>query len=50
MTLITVSAPAAISDAGPTAAWSRRVLWLDHLVHIPRYRAAGWALTVGPLW
>ncbi|MGD0924332.1 MAG: hypothetical protein ABR926_03980 [Streptosporangiaceae bacterium] len=25
------------------------LLWLDHLVHIPRYRAVGWALTVGPL-
>lgn len=24
------------------------LLWLDHLVHIPRYRAIGWALTVGP--
>lgn len=25
------------------------LLWLDHLVHIPRYRPAGWALTIGPL-
>ncbi len=25
------------------------LLWLDHLVHIPRYRPAGWALTVGPV-
>jgi len=25
------------------------LLWLDHLVHIPRYRAVGWALTIGPL-
>lgn len=25
------------------------LLWLDHLVHIPRYRAAGWSLTIGPL-
>ena len=25
------------------------LLWLDHLVHIPRYRVAGWALTVGPV-
>jgi hypothetical protein len=25
------------------------LLWLDHLVHIPRYRVVGWALTVGPL-
>jgi hypothetical protein len=24
------------------------LLWLDHLVHIPRYRPVGWALTVGP--
>jgi hypothetical protein len=25
------------------------LLWLDHLVHIPRYRVVGWALTAGPL-
>ena len=25
------------------------LLWLDHEVHIPRYRLAGWALIVGPL-
>ena len=25
------------------------LLWLDHVVHIPRYRPVGWALTVGPL-
>jgi hypothetical protein len=25
------------------------LLWLDHLVHIPRYRPVGWALIVGPL-
>jgi hypothetical protein len=25
------------------------MLWFDHLVHIPRYRAVGWALTVGPI-
>jgi hypothetical protein len=24
------------------------LLWLDHLVRIPRYRPVGWALTVGP--
>lgn len=24
------------------------LLWLDHLVHIPRYRPIGWALTIGP--
>jgi hypothetical protein len=25
------------------------LLWLDHLVHIPRYRVAGWTLTAGPV-
>jgi len=25
------------------------MLWFDHLVHIPRYRAVGWALTIGPV-
>jgi hypothetical protein len=25
------------------------LLWLDHLVHIPRYRPVGWVLTVGPV-
>ena len=25
------------------------LLWLDHLVHIPRYRVIGWALTIGPV-
>jgi hypothetical protein len=25
------------------------LLWLDHRVHIPRYRWAGWALIAGPL-
>jgi hypothetical protein len=25
------------------------MLWFDHLVHIPRYRAVGWALSVGPV-
>jgi hypothetical protein len=25
------------------------LLWLDHLVGIPRYRPVGWALTVGPV-
>ena len=25
------------------------LLWLDHTVHIPRYRRVGWALTVGPV-
>ena len=25
------------------------LLWLDRLVHIPRYRAVGWLLTIGPV-
>jgi hypothetical protein len=25
------------------------LLWLDHLVHIPRYRLIGWVLTAGPV-
>jgi hypothetical protein len=25
------------------------LLWLDHRVHIPRYRPVGWALTIGPV-
>ena len=25
------------------------LLYLDHLVHIPRYRVVGWTLTVGPV-
>lgn len=25
------------------------LLWLDHLVRIPRYRPVGWGLTMGPL-
>jgi len=25
------------------------LLWLDHRVHLPRYRPAGWLLLVGPL-
>ena len=25
------------------------LLWLDHVVHIPRYRPVGWALIVGPV-
>ena len=25
------------------------LLYLDHLVHIPRYRQVGWALTAGPI-
>jgi hypothetical protein len=25
------------------------LLWLDHLVHIPRYRPVGWTLIVGPV-
>jgi hypothetical protein len=25
------------------------LLWLDHRVHVPRYRPVGWALTIGPV-
>jgi len=25
------------------------LLWLDRLVHIPRYRVVGWVLTIGPV-
>ena len=25
------------------------LLWLDHRVHVPRYRPVGWVLTVGPV-
>jgi len=25
------------------------LLWLDHLVLIPRYRVVGWLLTIGPV-
>jgi hypothetical protein len=25
------------------------LLWLDHRVHIPRYRLAGWSLIIGPV-
>ncbi len=25
------------------------LFWLDHVVHIPRYRPVGWALTFGPV-
>jgi hypothetical protein len=25
------------------------LLWLDHLVHIPRYRSVGWTLIIGPV-
>jgi hypothetical protein len=25
------------------------LLWLDHRVHIPRYRPVGWALIIGPI-
>jgi len=25
------------------------LLWLDHLVHIPRLRLVGWVLTIGPV-
>ncbi len=51
-TATSTTTPAAMNGASQTsaAAWSRRVrLWLDHLVHIPRYRPVGWALTIGPV-
>jgi hypothetical protein len=35
--------PSVVITIGPL------LLWLDHLVHIPRYRVVGWALTVGPV-
>jgi len=35
--------PSIVITVGPL------LLWLDHLVHIPRYRLAGWALTAGPV-
>jgi hypothetical protein len=25
------------------------LLWLDHRVHVPRYRPVGWVLTIGPV-
>jgi hypothetical protein len=34
---------------GTTRALLDLLLWLDHLVHIPRYRVVGWALTAGPV-
>ena len=35
--------PSVVITIGPL------LLWLDHLVHIPRYRPVGWALIVGPV-
>jgi hypothetical protein len=35
--------PSVVITIGPL------LLWLDHLVHIPRYRVVGWALTIGPV-
>ena len=35
--------PSVVITIGPL------LLWLDHLVHIPRYRPVGWALTAGPV-
>jgi hypothetical protein len=35
--------PSVVITIGPL------LLYLDHLVHIPRYRPAGWALTAGPI-
>ena len=35
--------PSVVITIGPL------LLYLDHLVHIPRYRPVGWALTAGPI-
>ena len=35
--------PAVVITIGPL------LLYLDHLVHIPRYRLVGWVLTIGPV-
>ena len=35
--------PAMVLTVGPL------LLWLDHRVHIPRYRPVGWALVLGPV-
>jgi hypothetical protein len=35
--------PSVVITIGPL------LLYLDHLVHIPRYRPVGWALTAGPV-
>ena len=35
--------PSVVITIGPL------LLYLDHLVHIPRYRVVGWALTAGPI-
>ncbi len=35
--------PSVVITIGPL------LLYLDHLVHIPRYRLVGWALTAGPV-
>jgi hypothetical protein len=35
--------PSVVITIGPL------LLWLDHLVHIRRYRVVGWALTAGPV-
>ena len=35
--------PSVVITIGPL------LLWLDHLVRIPRYRLVGWALTAGPV-
>ncbi len=35
--------PSVVITIGPL------LLYLDHLVHIPRYRVVGWALTAGPV-
>jgi hypothetical protein len=51
------AAPAAVIAAGrpdwvlPSIAITigPLLLWLDHRVHVPRYRPAGWALIAGPI-
>ena len=35
--------PSVVITIGPL------LLWLDHLVHVPRYRPVGWALIAGPV-
>jgi hypothetical protein len=54
---VSFAAPAAVIAAGhsdwvlPSIAITigPLLLWLDHRVHIPRYRPVGWALILGPV-
>jgi hypothetical protein len=41
--VIVIVLPSVVITIGPL------LLYLDHLVHIPRYRPVGWALTAGPI-